>query len=274
MRLPVAQKNYYKAYNMADIPLSQFGIENVTKIYLQVKTSSLMLITLGATSAYGIFLSTSVFIKQWRANMNASGGPAVYKGIMDLFWQYLFTLVMIGMMPIAISGMEEVFGTIQQLAIDEVKGEPNGAIATLIAETEEMQRRYPDGPSIFYDTLPDLFAYFNIVYVKPALALAVRWLYALFLCGRFLYLLLLEIVYPIAWVSLLHEDTSKWFWGWASNMLVCFLLVPAFLIANKFADTAVITVFDDPFTLIGILAQFFLKLYLLKRAGELVFKLL
>lgn len=232
-----------------------------------------MLITLGATSAYGIVMSTITFRQQWLNNMKAAGGPDVYKGIMDLFWQYIFTIAIVGVMPLAIAGIEEAFGAVQQSAIEAVGGEPKGAIGTLITDIEEMQRRYPDGPSIF-DSIPDIFAYMTVVYVKPALALAVRWTYALFLCARFLYLLLLEIVFPIAWISLLNGETARWFYSWAANMFVCFLLVPAFVIANFFADKTVVTVFSDPYSIVAILAQFFIRLHLLKKAGELVFKLI
>jgi hypothetical protein len=255
---------------MPDVPLSQFGIDNITKVYLQLKTSALIAAPLGTTTFIGMAIVISRMVKEMRANWADQDS----KKIFDLLWQYVFTLALLAGMPFALYAIEAVFGDLQQLAIDAVGGEAKGANATIAAEIEEMSKRYPKGPSFFFDTVPDIFAYFNVIYVKPFLAVCVRWLYGVFVSGRYLYLLLLEIVYPIAFVCLLSEDTSKWFFSWLGNMLICYLMVPAFLIANAFADLTVFTIFGDPYTFMGILMQFVLKLALLAAAKIYVFKLL
>lgn len=255
---------------MPDVPLSQFGIENVTKVYLSLKTNPLMEVAIGVSTTYGVAIVIARFFKEWKANMKAG---ADYTIVYDLFWQYFFTASLIAAAPFIIYAVEIVLGEMQMLGVQAAGGEVKGANATIGAEIDEMMLRYPKGPSFFFDTLPDIFAYFYIIYLKPALAIVVRWIYGVFLCGRYVYLLLLEVAYPVAFVSLLNEDQAPRFYTWLGNMFTCYLMVPAFLIANAFADGVVFTVFDDPYSFFGIMAQFILKLSLLGKATQYVFKL-
>lgn len=258
---------------MPDIPITQFGIENIERSYLAVKTTALMITTQSVATGIGLILVFIRFFREYKQNTKDREGFDA-KGIFDMLWQYLFTLAVIVAAPFVIYALEYLLGDLQRNAISALGGEPKTATGTLLAEIEEMEKRYPTGPSIMFDTMPDIFAYFYVIYLKPPLALFIRYLYALFISGRYLYLLLLELAFPIAYVCLLSEDTAKYFYSWVSNMIVCYLMIPAFLVANALADAAVITLFDDPYTFIGIIAQFALKLYLLKKAGEFVFKLI
>lgn len=256
-----------------NVPITQFGIENVTKAYLAVKTSALMV----APQAFASFIGLAIVFhrarKTWLANVDQHGMSDA-KVIFDLLWQYIFTAAIIVAAPFLFRAFESILEGLQQAAINALGGEPKGATSTMITEIDEMNKKYPDGPSFMWDTLPDILAYFYVLYLKPPLALIVRYLYALFLAGRYLHLLLLELVFPVAFVCVLSEDTSKYFYTWVTQMFINYLKIPAFLIANAIADNAIITLFDDPYTLIGILAQFSLKLYLLKRAEEYVQKLI
>lgn len=256
---------------MPDVAISELGINNITKVYQQIKTNALLMAPIGVSSLIGMAIVVSRFFKEWRNNVKAG---ADFKIIEDLVWQYLFSLALIALAPFVIYAVETVFGEMQQMAMDALGGEPKGAYDNLIADTEAMIKRYPKGPSIFFDTVPDIFAYAYVIYLRPFLAVIVRWMYGVFLCSRFLYLLLLEFVYPIAFVCLFSEEHAKWFYSWVGHMCVCYLMIPAFLLANAFADGLVLLVFNDPYTFFGIMMQFVLKLSLLGAAKMWVFKLI
>jgi len=256
---------------MADIPITQFGIENVEKAYKEMKTSALMECTIGLTSAIAVFLIVRRFMSLY--NEARKDGKPDIRHMTDIIYQYAVYVCIILALPFIIYFIEAILGQTQVALIKALGGEPKGAISTLVSEIEEMQQRYPEGPSLF-DSIPDIFAYFNIMYVKPFLAWIVRYLYAMALSGRYLYLLLLEIMAPVAIVMMMDKETIGHFHSWTKHMIVCYLMIPAFILANALGDKIVITLFDDPYALIAILASFFVKLYLLGQAKNLVFKLI
>ena len=60
--------------------------------------------------------------------------------------------------------------------------------------------------------------------------------YLTFLCGRYIWLLLLEIVSPVAVVCILHDATRSYFYTWVKNLFCCHLLLPAYGLTNLFSN--------------------------------------
>lgn len=63
-----------------------------------------------------------------------------------------------------------------------------------------------------------------------------KYTYTFFILGRYMWLLLLELVAPIAIVLIAHENTRSYFYTWLKNMIICYLLIPMFLLADKFSN--------------------------------------
>lgn len=258
---------------MPDIPITEFGIRNVEAAYKEVKTAPLMMAVIGVATAVAVSLMVRQLLQIMHTARNDGDGTPKSKQYTELLWQLGAFTVIVSALPFIIYFVEAVLAEMQISMINALGGEPKGFAGTMVSEMEAMQRRYPTGPSLF-DTIPDIFAYFNVLYLKPFLAWWVRYLYAMALAGRFLYLLLLEIVAPVAVVLLLDKKTEGHFTTWLKHVMVCYLLIPAFILANVLGDKMVVTLFGDPYSLIAILAQFFVKLYLIGQGKTLVFKLL
>jgi hypothetical protein len=71
-----------------------------------------------------------------------------------------------------------------------------------------------------------------------------KYIFFFFCCGRYLWLLMLEIVAPIAIVLSLNEKTFGIFMTWVKNMLVCYLLIPFFLMADVFSEEIIKVMFS------------------------------
>jgi hypothetical protein len=51
-----------------------------------------------------------------------------------------------------------------------------------------------------------------------------------------MWLLMLELIAPVAIMLVIHENTRSYFYTWLKNMLICYMLIPMFLLAEKFSN--------------------------------------
>ena len=63
-----------------------------------------------------------------------------------------------------------------------------------------------------------------------------KYTYTFFILGRYMYLMMLELVAPIAIVLIIHDSTRSYFYSWLKNMIICYLLIPFFLLADRFSN--------------------------------------
>ena len=63
-----------------------------------------------------------------------------------------------------------------------------------------------------------------------------KYTYTFFILGRYMWLLLLELIAPVAIVLMIHENTRSYFYTWLKNMIICYLMIPMFLLADKFSN--------------------------------------
>ena len=86
-----------------------------------------------------------------------------------------------------------------------------------------------------------------------------------FLCTRYLILILLEVISPLAIACLYNSDTRSSFYTWARQMVGCYMLYPGFVIASVFSDLIVVNyVQQRPWSItLMVIFSFLLKLAML-----------
>lgn len=94
---------------------------------------------------------------------------------------------------------------------------------------------------------------------------AYDYLMLVFLCTRYLILILLEVISPLAIVCLYNSDTRSSFYTWARQMVGCYMLYPGFVIASVFSDLIVVNyVQQRPWSItLMVIFSFLLKLAML-----------
>lgn len=94
---------------------------------------------------------------------------------------------------------------------------------------------------------------------------AYDYLMLVFLCTRYLILILLEIISPLAIACLYNSDTRSSFYTWARQMVGCYMLYPGFIIASVFSDLIVVNyVQQRPWSItLMVIFSFLLKLAML-----------
>ena len=94
---------------------------------------------------------------------------------------------------------------------------------------------------------------------------AYDYLMLVFLCTRYLILILLEVISPLAIACLYNSDTRSSFYTWARQMVGCYMLYPGFIIASVFSDLIVVNyVQQRPWSItLMVIFSFLLKLAML-----------
>lgn len=94
---------------------------------------------------------------------------------------------------------------------------------------------------------------------------AYDYLMLVFLCTRYLSLILLEVISPLAIACLYNSDTRSSFYTWARQMVGCYMLYPGFVIASVFSDLIVVNyVQQRPWSItLMVIFSFLLKLAML-----------
>lgn len=94
---------------------------------------------------------------------------------------------------------------------------------------------------------------------------AYDYLMLVFLCTRYLILILLEVISPLAIACLYNSDTCSSFYTWARQMVGCYMLYPGFVIASVFSDLIVVNyVQQRPWSItLMVIFSFLLKLAML-----------
>lgn len=144
-----------------------------------------------------------------------------YFGLVILAIPMLFTGID-SLLAVLFGSINESFGTTQGEVMDKIKKE-----LILIAKNE---------PSIFDLSLGDLIDYTASLAIQPFVILIDEWIYSLALFYRFYFLGLLKMTSGFAIVSLLNQETKQMFFTWLKGLLVCYLLIPAFIFANNLME--------------------------------------
>ena len=94
---------------------------------------------------------------------------------------------------------------------------------------------------------------------------AYDYLMLVFLCTRYLILILLEVISPLGIPCLYNSDTRSSFYTWARQMVGCYMLYPGFVIASVFSDLIVVNyVQQRPWSItLMVIFSFLLKLAML-----------
>ena len=94
---------------------------------------------------------------------------------------------------------------------------------------------------------------------------AYDYLMLVFLCTRYLILILLEVISPLAIACLYNSDTRSSFYTWARQMVGCYMLYPGFVIASVFSDLIEVNyVQQRPWSItLMVIFSFLLKLAML-----------
>jgi hypothetical protein len=254
-----------------------FGWKEVESIYQSLKTNNLGIGLYMVSISIALIIIVSKGAKNFSNIRDSSTGIIDMKSFMDTIMPYIYGLMIVIAIPVIISTVEAGLSYIENITMSNIGFKHPKSIAEAL-EKELEEKMINGGIDIVLNpqnAIAHAFDMFGILTLKPLLAMLDQYLFAGALTIRYLYLLGLELVAPIAVVGLIAKETENWFYTWAKNMLACYLMIPIFLIALAFAEgLKQFLITEHGITSMALILVCFLKFSLFKFSATLVFKLI
>lgn len=244
---------------------SNFSAKDAEEVYSKLKTEAVTTSMLGLTMAVAAVLIINEIWKIYREAYQKENGIPDMRDFMNLIMKYVIYLAIITAMPFIVSLIEKLLTIIETTLLSAWGSKPDVGLKVLEKEAQLVSENI--GSSFWSILKLDIIAIdaLGTAILKPLLYYAIKHLYIIALFSRYAYLLLLEIVAPLAIVCLISEKTQQYFYNWLKNMVVCYLLVPVFMLADSIGNLTHIGISEGSrYTFIPMIMILILKLYLFK----------
>lgn len=217
----------------------------------------------------GIILTTFVFkligiIKE----MISEGKGFNAKHFFELGKEYIFCIGIICILPVFIALIEQLFAYTAEhftsgLVTNGVYNHDNIWLEPISNMLDELNNN--SIVDIAVSGLDTLSKSFFAAVIGSFFGCAYNYIMFVFVCTRYMMLILLEVIAPIAIVCLYNGDTRNSFYTWLKNMFACYMLYPGFIIASVFSDQIVTNyVLNTSWSVVVmVIFSFILKLSLL-----------
>jgi len=250
---------------------------SITTVYNYIHSNILSKSLIGIATLIAVIIIIRKFIDAFK-EATSDEKPANIRHFFSLFHIYIYSLAIVVTAPVMFSIVERGLGAMQDEYISKFSGDVDLSVDKAIREyelnymNEELQGEDKNFVQVAiakqWAGLQEWFYTLTLV--------ATKYTFFFFAAGRYLYLILLEIVAPIAIVCFLDESLKQHSITYLKHLLICYLLIPAFLIANTMGvelGKVFIELFNS-YSIMAVLCGFVFKLGLLKKAQNYVEKLL
>jgi len=246
-------------------------IDNITTAYQQVKFNGVSTSLIAICTFIALVILINKFITAYKEAFQDGTKPADFRHFFKLFYIYIYAVVGIIVAPVAFTLIETLLGALQNelinyynrdldLSIDE-------AIATFTRDyLDDVQRQHNWIGQQIQEVivLPlNIACYTTLLYLT-------KYIFFAFASGRYYYLILLEIVTPLAIILYMDDKTKQYTYNYLKNMFVCYMLLPAYLIVAAFAADVTGLIMhmlnENKYSMFGLGLSFCFKLYLFTRA--------
>ena len=240
---------------------------NLNNAYLQIKG---MIVVEGFYALVAGFVITTVVFKLAGIikEMVHEGKGFNAKQFYELGREYILCIALICIMPVLLDTLETVLAyaadrLMESLAAGGVYNPDNIWKKPIEQAFDDLMNS--DIIDIAVNGLDTTFNSLLAGAVGSFGGVAYDYLMLVFLCTRYLILILLEVISPLAIACLYNSDTRSSFYTWARQMVGCYMLYPGFVIASVFSDLIVVNyVQQRPWSItLMVIFSFLLKLAML-----------
>lgn len=246
-------------------------IDNVIQAYEAIKTNEVSEGIIWLCTFVALIIVINKFYTAFSAAKEDGQTPTDVKHFYKLFAIYIHVFVIIMVAPVAFSFIERCLGFLQDELIGIYQRDVDLSIDEAITQfaidyIEDVQRTN----NWFGQQLNEVIMLPMSMTIYTILLYATKYLFFFYASGRYLYLILLEIVTPLAVILYMEKETKHFTYAYLKNLFICYMLIPAFLIANAFgsvvSDGIMHMVGQNKYSCLGLLFAFIFKLFLFAKA--------
>lgn len=197
----------------------------------------------GVMIAIVLFLSFMKLFEEYNKNLSTNKN----KIDLGMYWSQIRIYVLVAFFATS-SGMvfslvETLFSDMQTQAINalgaDISNRTIDSFKKLIQDQQLAVWEAQEAADYSLFSISSLFDFLGYFLMSIGLAIGFfifKYTYTFFIIGRYMWLLMLEMVAPVAIVLCLHENTRTYFYNWVKNMFTCYLILPFFLLADCFSN--------------------------------------
>lgn len=224
-----------------------------TKIMEAAKSSSQSI--MWVCVAIAILIVIYKFYKVYQ-NASKDSEKLGVKLIYNMGQMYIGMIILIALSPVLINMCEQGLAEVTSDFSSQYKSSVNQDIALTVMEWKQQDDASVEkikGSNFVTGeiarTMQRIANWFDRTLGSLALYIT-RGIFFLFLSGRYVWLIILQFCMPFAIVLSYEKQTREQYtFPFLKNLLCCYLLVPAFLIANNFAELVVDALFTQKTTI-------------------------
>lgn len=229
--------------------------------YKEIHGLNLVIAMQGLVTGLALFLIIWKIIRKYDENVTQKDREGNIKLIFDNIKLYAKYMLFIALFPFVIPGLEYVLNEMQKGLLNSIESPISGAMMDAFAEWTN--KYIVDNTDKHWWNPLWIVDYLGAAALQSVLFYLYKSMYYFFCAGRYMWLIMLELVAPIAIVCAMDEKTSQVFHTWVKHMVICFLLMPFYAMADIFSDVISKYMFDEltfnAYGIVGILIILFLK---------------
>ena len=248
-------------------------IDNVLNAYNAVKFNGVSKSLIALCTFIAVLIVINKFVTAYKAAHTEGDGQINAKKFFDLFYIYIYTLAIVMAAPFAFTVIEKGLGELQNEMVEyyqqDIDMSIDEAIVTFTKDyIEDIQRQN----NWVGQQIQEVIVLPITIFVYTILLYATKYIFFFFAAARYMYLILLEIVTPLAVVLYMDEKTRNYTHTYLRNLFICYMMIPAFLIANAFgsliSDNIMHMMGQNKYSILGLLFAFIFKLYLFAKGTK------
>lgn len=253
-------------------------LKEVESVYNGLRLTEPSQAIIGLATLVAVFAVVNKFIKVYREAFSDGDKPTSARHFFNLFYVYIYCVVAILLAPALFKVIEQALGLFQDEMIAKYAGKLNNSVLKeMVQYVQEFEEEVSEADfieaAIMRLTQQITMALYILFFG------AQKYLFYMFAAGRYLYLLLLQIIAPFAIFSWIDESTRHYTQSFLKNLLVCYMMIPAFLIASTFADELAVNFsnwmgMESETNLLTVIFSFIFKIFLLGKASGYVRQLI
>jgi len=260
-----------------------FTIATIEEAYSMCYKSIELNASIGIVSAFCLIIMIKKLVSIYEKQKDEENARTFF----EIARQYAKSVAFIIIFPFILPVAETALAKMQDKSNAGLQSSLNVSIEVAIKDhVENYIKKEKEDQSIISKAVDKLnpVAYFKTMYFMWTLQacsiclLILKYMYFGFVAGRYLWLLMLQLIAPIAIICSLWEKTESITVAFFKNLTICYLLIPIYLVANLFGECVVIVVLKivdiNHFGLMGVIGMMIMKFAFFGKATKYAFKLI